>query len=174
MLRLLSSLFLLCLLVGCTGSDPYADLKMYMAEVKARPRGKIDPIPVFDPYQAFVYAATTLRGPFDIPVTVREISRLLPSADVKPDKNRIKEYLERFNIEAISMVGTIEQDGQLWSLINDGDGGVHRVKIGNYLGRNHGEIVETTDDTIAVIEIVPNGLGGWLERPKTLMLREKD
>ncbi len=174
MLRLLSSLFLLCLLAGCTGSDPYADLKMHMAEVKARPRGKIDPIPVFDPYQAFIYAATALRGPFDIPVTVREISRLLPSADVKPDKNRIKEYLERFNIEAISMVGTLEQDGQLWSLVNDGDGGVHRVKVGNYLGRNHGEIVEATDSIIAVIEIVPNGLGGWIERPKTLKLREKD
>jgi type IV pilus assembly protein PilP len=162
------------LLTACSGSDSYSDLKAWMAEVKAKPKGKIEPIPVFAPYQAFSYAATALRGPFDIPIKVSEISRLLPSQDVEPDKNRAKEFLERFNIESLSMVGTLEQNGQLWSLINDGEGGVHRVKLGNYLGRNHGRIVETTDAYLSVIEIVPNGLGGWIERPKTIKIKEKD
>jgi type IV pilus assembly protein PilP len=166
-------LLIAAFLTGCVDGS-HSDLKSWMGEVKARPKGKIEPIPVFEPYHAFSYSATALRGPFDIPIKISEISSLLPSQDVKPDENRPKEFLERFNIESLVLVGTLEQHGQLWSLINDGEGGVHRVKLGNYLGRNHGRIVETTEIYISVVEIVPNGLGGWIERPKTIKLKEKD
>jgi len=93
---------------------------------------------------------------------------------VKPDLNREKEYLEEFNIAGLSMVGTLERSGVLWALVDDGDGGIHRVAQGNYLGKNHGVIVAASSRQIEVVEIVPDGVGGWVERPQVLQIVEKD
>jgi type IV pilus assembly protein PilP len=54
-----------------------------------------------------------------------------------------------------------------------GAGGVHRVKVGDYLGRNHGRILVIDESKVDVIEIVPDGEGGWLERPRSLSLKER-
>lgn len=160
------------MLSACSGGD-HEDIKAFMDEVKAKPIGHIAPIPTFRPYEAFTYSATAMRGPFDKPLDIKDIALLAqPSSNVKPDLNRVKEFLERFGIEALSMVGSLDQYGQLWVLIDDGDGGVHRVKNGDFMGRNHGKIVGTTDRYVSVVEIVPNGVDGWVERPHTLQLRD--
>jgi type IV pilus assembly protein PilP len=161
------------ILAGCGGGD-YADLDAFMKQAKSRPKGHIEPIPTFRPYKAFTYGATAMRAPFDKPVKVKEITRIGIATDVEPDENRVKEYLESFNFESLSMVGTLEQDGQLWVLIDDGEGGVHRVQKDNYVGRNHGRIVEANASYIQVVEIVPDGMDGWVERPRSLKLKESD
>jgi type IV pilus assembly protein PilP len=92
---------------------------------------------------------------------------------VKPDLLRAREFLERFNIEGLQMVGTLTQKGTQWALVKDEESGVHRVRIGNYLGKNHGRIVATTETEVSVMEIVPNGVGGWIERPRTIKLTEQ-
>ena len=161
------------ILTGCSGSD-YSDLDQFMEQERAKPKGDIKPIPPFKTYKAFAYSASGLRSPFEKPVEVREIKRLQASSNVKPDESRVKEYLEKFGIDSLKMVGTLEQGGNLWALILDQDGGVNRVKKGNYMGRNHGKIVEATDSYIAVVEIVPNGVDGWVERPRTIKLQVKE
>jgi len=71
----------------------------------------------------------------------------------------------------LRMVGTLERGDVNWTLIKDPDGGVHRVKAGNFLGRSHGKIVETTETFVAVVEIVSDGTAeGWVERPRTIKL----
>jgi len=47
----------------------------------------------------------------------------------------------------------------------------HRVRIGDYLGRNYGRIESISENQVNLIEIVPSGSGGWVERPQTLTLR---
>lgn len=160
------------LLSACGGSD-FDDLNVWMAEIKAKPKGVIEEIPSFIPYKNYNYAATALRAPFDRPVQIQEVAREVRAVTtVEPDDNRVKEYLEQFNFESLEMVGTLKQDGQLWILIDDGDGGVHRVKEGNYLGRNHGQIITATESYVSVIEIVSTGNDSWVERPRTLKLDE--
>lgn len=158
------------LLTAC-GSGEYPDLDSYMAEVKARPAGHIQPIPTFAAYKAFTYGAAGLRSPFQPPVEVREITRLQRSTNIRPDFNRTKEYLEQFNIDALSMVGTVQMSGTLWALLQDAEGSVHRVRMGNYVGKNHGRIVELTESYVALIEIVSNGPEEWVERPRKLQLK---
>ncbi|MFT7130152.1 MAG: type IV pilus assembly protein PilP [Gammaproteobacteria bacterium] len=170
LIQSVSCIFVIVFLSAC-GSGDYQDLDDFMAEKKARPAGLIKPIPAFKAYKAFTYSAAGLRGPFDRPVEVTEITRLQMASNVEPDENRSKEYLEQYNIDSLSMVGTLQQEGTLWALLLDSDGGVHRVKNGNYMGRNHGQIVEAGDTYISVIEIVPNGVDGWVERPKTIKLK---
>ena len=164
-------------LTACSSGAGHADLDDYMAQTKtdAATRSAIDPIPAFRPYTAFNYAATAFRAPFDVPIDVKELVRIGgPRSDVKPDPNRIKEYLEQFNLEGLDMVGSLKQKGQLWVLINDGNGGVHRVTTGNYLGRNHGRVVELSESQLSVVEIVSSGSDSWIERPRTLKLQEKE
>ncbi len=158
------------ILVGCSGGN-FSDLDIYMAEKRSRPGGIIAPIPTFKAYEAFAYSATTLRSPFDRPIEVREIAQLQAIAAIKPDENRTKEFLEQYTFDSLRMVGTLERDNNHWTLIKDPDGGVHRVKAGNYLGRANGKIVEMTDTFLSVVEIVSDGTpDGWVERPRTIKL----
>ena len=162
------------LLTGCGGSD-FSDLDAFMAEKKARPGGIIAPIPTFKAYEAFAYSAAVQRSPFDRPIEVREIAQLRAVSAVKPDNTRSKEFLEQFTFDSLSMVGTLEKGEQDWTLLQDPEGGVHRVQQGDYLGRNHGKIVDTTDTYVAVIEIVSDGSAdGWVERPRTIKLSGLD
>lgn len=164
------------LLAGCSGDGEFEDLQAYVAEVNAKPKGTIEPLPEFKPYESFKYSAAGLRAPFSRPVEVKLIKYQDGKAkdDIKPDFNRPKEYLEGFSIDALKMVGTISlKENELWALVDDAEGGVHRVQPGNYLGRNHGKVTAVDSGQIDVIEIVPDGHGGWLERPRSLKLQDE-
>ncbi|BBP74306.1 pilus assembly protein PilP [Pseudomonas gingeri NCPPB 3146 = LMG 5327] len=159
------------LLAGCGNSNDFSDLDAYMREVRARPAGNIEPTPKFISYEAFTYNASSLRSPFQPPVKIDLVNRQKGSHEVKPDPNRTKQFLEGFNIEQFEMVGTLSNASGTYALLR-GAGGVHRLKVGDYLGRNEGRIVAITDSQVEVIEIVPDGEGTWLERPRTIPLKE--
>lgn len=170
--RLAVCCLLLASLVGCGSNNDFADLQAYMDEVRARPKGSIEPLPKFQPYEAFTYSAAALRSPFQPPVKIDMINRQKGSQEIKPDEARVKQFLEGFNIEVFEMVGTLSNEGGMFALVR-GAGGVHRVKVGDYLGRNHGRIIAINEARVDVIEIVPDGEGGWLERPRSLSLKER-
>ena len=165
--------FISVLLSACSGQDQFVDLKNDLEEIKRRPRGHVDPLPEFNPYKSFLYKAMTLRSPFDPPLSDK-VQSVVGQSAVEPDNTREKEFLEQFNLGQLKMVGTIKRDGTLWVLINDSEGGIHRVKEGNYIGKNHGRIFSASEVQIEIIEIVPNGGNGWVERPKLLQLVEKE
>ncbi|VEF07288.1 pilus assembly protein, PilQ [Pseudomonas fluorescens] len=158
-------------LSGCGGSDDFSDLDVYMNEVRLRPAGKIEPTPTFRSYPTFTYSAANLRSPFSRQVRVDLAGQKHGSRNVKPDPTRIKQYLEGFNIEQFEMVGTIANASGAFALLR-GAGGVHRLKVGDYLGRNDGRIVAISATQVDVVEIVPDGQGAWLERPRTIPLKE--
>lgn len=158
-------------LLGCDSGE-HADLQAFMDEVRAQPRGRIEPMPEEVVYEPFTYIATGLRSPFQPPVKLEQAQRERGRTDLKPDETRVRQFLEGFNIETFVMVGTLANKEGLYALIRGGDG-VHRVRAGDYLGRNHGRITEISADAVEVVEIVPDGEGGWLERPRTLMLQER-
>lgn len=157
-------------LTACGGGD-MRDLDAFMADKRARPGGVIEPIPTFKAYEAFAYAATTMRSPFDRPIEVRSITQLNNQTTVRPDLERAREFLEQFTLDSLAHVGRLERGGDTWALIKDPDGGIHRVQVGNYLGRDHGRIVDMGQSFVAVVEIVSDGTAdGWVERPRTIEL----
>ena len=168
-------LLLLCsgvAVAACSSSGNVSDLQRYVGDVSSKPRGRVEPIPEFKPYESFSYSASALRSPFGLPAIAEETEKIsLNGFSVRPEPDRAKEYLEQFSVDQLGMVGTLQKpQGDLFALIRDGYGGVVRVKEGEYMGRNHGRIVSIQDDRINLIEIVPDGQGGWLERPRTLAL----
>lgn len=170
---LLVEVFVLALLLsGCSSSSDQQDLKDFMAEAKRRPQGQIDPLPPFQVYQPFTYAAMTLRSPFERPAPIEKETK--GGRTVEPDLTREKEYLENFNIVNLNMVGTLIKNGKLWALIDDGQGKVTPVTIGNYMGKNFGKIVSADKTQLEVMEIVADGSSGWVERPRVIKLVAKE
>lgn len=161
-------------LTACSQGNGFSDLDKFMADTRAKPRGHVEPLPEFKAYEAFSYSAADRRSPFEPPLDVQlTMVDEDPVSDVEPDLDRPKEVLENFGLKELTMVGTLsDTSGNLFALIRDSDGGVHRVRTGNYMGQNYGRIIGINETRVELIEIVPNGRGGWVERPRQLSLDE--
>jgi type IV pilus assembly protein PilP len=70
------------------------------------------------------------------------------------------------------MVGTLSNAQAAYGLIQDSDGLVHRVTIGDHMGQNYGRITNITDSEIQLLEIVSDGLGEYYERPAAIGLSD--
>lgn len=161
------------LLSGCEERSK-ADLEAYVMEVLAREGGEVEPIPEIKPYEVYTYRSADGKDPFGaFDVEPPEQERQQASNNgLTPDFNRIREELETTTLDSLRMVGTLEQDEQRWAIVRSPDGVIHRVQVGNYLGRNHGRIQSIDESGIALLEIIADGLGGWQERTASLALVE--
>jgi len=172
-MKKLTLVFVLGLLVSCSGGSEHADLQAFISQVRAKPAGKIDPIRTYPPYETFLYQSASKRSPFDQPVDIQRRIYAKANSNLKPDFNRTKEHLESFDLSGLVMVGTLSQGGNLWALIQDPSGGIQKVAQGNYMGKNHGKIIVVDNTKLELMEIVSNGLNGWVERPRLLTLAKK-
>lgn len=151
---------------GC--ADDNADLRARVAEIKSRPGGRIEPLPEVKPYETFAYSAADQRSPFEAGAPA---AALAPNA-LRPDPTRPREFLEQFSLDTLRMVGTLRLAGREHGLVQTKDGLVHRVLPGNYIGQSDGRITAIEEGKISLIEIVPDGMGGFIERPAALALSE--
>ena len=160
----------LALSVAACGSDT-DDLDRYINEVKARPGGRIDPLPEITPYEVFTYVADAegLRSPF-VPDTPQTAGSAAGGA--RPDPDRSREYLEGFPLDTLSMVGTLYIGETMYGLVQTADGLIHRVVPGNYLGQNDGRITDISESEIALVEIISDGIGGYIERDAAVSLSD--
>jgi type IV pilus assembly protein PilP len=152
------------LLAGCGSGQ--SDLLKYIDQVKARPGGRIEPLPQIKPYETFAYEADSLRSPF---VPDRPAGRA-GAAGPRPEASRAKEYLEQFPIDSLSMAGTISQGNGTYGLVQTQDGLLHKVKPGNYIGQYDGRVVAVTPSEIQIEELVPDGIGGFYKRSAAIAL----
>lgn len=159
-------------LAACGGAGDFSDLQAKMAEIKARPRGRIDPPPEFAPIASVSYSVHQMRGPFTPPIDDSGMD-IPQGRQVEPDFTRPREYLERFTLDSLQMVGSISRPGSpLEVLVKDPTGTVNRVRVGNHLGKNFGRVIEVSETSFGVLEIVPDGQDGWVERSRTIKLIE--
>jgi len=172
--RTLMAIAIAGVLTGC--DQGLGDLQAFTEEIKAKPPGRIEPIPEFQPYQNFEYASHDLRDPFKL-VDFRRPDQnpeeaQLNATGLRPDSDRVREPLEDFPLDTLRLKGTVTKDGIKWGLIFAPDNTVHRVLEGNYMGQNHGRIIALSDDIIELTEIVPDGLGNYIERSSAVALVE--
>ncbi|MBE0435295.1 MAG: pilus assembly protein PilP [Methylomicrobium sp.] len=162
------------LLLSACSSDDKSDLVQYINQVKARPKTQIEPLPEIKVIEPFIYKPSGLRDPFR-PIEKAVEAELVDAGTgrgIRPDPTRRKEQLESYSLDSLRMAGTITKDAVLWGLIKAGDGTIHRVREGNYMGRNHGKIIRINEDKIELMEIVPDKPGTWREQQTSLALSE--
>lgn len=166
-----ASMLLINVLAGC--ANPNLDeLRQYVGEKKALPPGRIEPLPEIKQITTFVYEPQGRRDPFVAADDSKQDETSLTENGISPDFNRRREELEGYTLDAIRMVGILEQSGVTWGLVKTTEGTIHRVKTGNYMGQNHGRIIQITEDKIELTEIVQDGTGGYSERQASLALAE--
>jgi type IV pilus assembly protein PilP len=158
------------LTAGCASDQD--DLNRYIAEVKARPPSPIPPIPPVRTYTPYEYQGLLGRDPFRQSTSEGsdEVAANATGTGPRPDLQRPKEYLERFELDTLQMVGTFEKASNNWALIRDPDGVVHRVSVGNYMGKNYGRVLSIQPDEVELSEFISNGAGGWLVREAEVAL----
>lgn len=164
--RLLTAVCLLAALTlaGCgSGLD---ELRGRIEQAKQRPGGRIAPLPEVQPYESYAYSMADERSPFTQSISGEK------AAGPRPDTKRAREYLEQFPLDTLKMVGTLALGGANYGLVQTRDGLIHRVLPGNHMGQNDGRITSVNEARIALVEIVPDGLGGYLERPAALALSD--
>jgi len=161
----LSGLTLLSL-GGCSGDMD--ELRQKVAEIRSRPGERVEPLPEIKPYESYAYNAGNLRSPFVQSAPARDDI----ASSIRPDAKRPREFLEQFPLDSLRMVGTLQLQGREYGLVQGKDGLVHRVLPGNHLGQSDGRITGITNTKISVIQIVPDGLGGYIENPASLTLTE--
>jgi len=170
-----TALRLVCLSLACAAYAAVAacssaddELQRFVDDTKKEPGGRVEPLPEIKPYETFVYAASDLRSPF-LPSSPGSGAGL---AGVRPDQKRNREFLEQYSLDTLKMVGTLRLGGSIFGLVQTKDGLVHRVTTGNHIGQAEGKITEISPSKISVVEIVPDSVGGYMERPAALALNE--
>jgi type IV pilus assembly protein PilP len=148
---------------GCSGGQ--SDLQKWIAETKKKPGGRIQALPEVKPYESFAYSASNMRSPF-------QPQGASGQASLRPSTRRNREFLENFSLDTLKMVGTFKVGNNFYGLVQSRDGLVHKVQPGNYLGQNDGKVTEITGGKISLVEIIPDGLGGYIERPASLALTD--
>jgi len=153
------------IIAGCSSGQ--SDLQKWIADTKKKPGGRIQPLPEVKPYETFVYSVGNMRSPFQ-PQGPGAIGG--GNAALRPNTRRNREFLEGFSLDTLRMVGTFKFGNSFYGLVQSKDGLVHKVQPGNYLGQNDGKVTEISGNKISLIEIIPDGLGGYIERPASLAL----
>lgn len=167
----LAALVVTLILGGC-GDSGMADLEQYVEKVKTRDPGPIEPLPDVKQIDTFVYEPRDRRDPFVADARGEEAAAAAPGSSLAPDPLRRKEELEQFSLDALRMVGTLEQNQTMWGLVRTQGGDLHRVRVGNYMGQNNGQITRIGEDAIELTEVVSDGPGAWREREATVQLRQ--
>jgi type IV pilus assembly protein PilP len=157
--------------VGC-GNPNLGELEDYVRQVRARPSQPLEPLPEIPQISTFVYEPRDRRDPFVADIKTNPVIEISAGDSLAPDPLRRKEELEGYSLDALRMVGTLEQGGTRWGLIRTQDGTLHRVRVGNYLGQNNGQITSIREDAILLTEVVSEAPGDWRERQATVSLTQ--
>lgn len=164
------SLLLVTMMLTACGGEEFQDLQDFVKNSGADLRGKVDPPPDIRPYEPVTYDNSAgLPDPFK--PRKPEVKSVGGGLN-QPDFNRPKQELEEFPLEGLKMVGYLQRGGIGFAVMRSPDGKLHRVKAGNYMGLNFGQITSVTDTEVKVKEMVQDGAGDWSERESSLQLVE--
>lgn len=158
------------ILVGC-GGEEFQDLRDFVRDSGADMRGKVPPPPEIKPYEPFSYDnATAIQDPFK-PRKI-DLKNTTHLGQNQPNVDRPKEELEEFPLESLKMVGYLQRANVGYAIIRSSDSKLHRIKVGNYVGMNFGQVISVSDTDIKIKEMVQDSAGDWSERESSLQLVE--
>jgi type IV pilus assembly protein PilP len=160
------------LLSGCMQED-MSDLQSYVADVKGRNKAPIEPLPEIKVVEPFVFRPNQVRDPFEPDEALQQPEEVRVETGIRPDTLRAREELESYELDTLRMVGTVRQEGVVWALVNAKEGTIHRVRVGNYIGKNYGKVVNIMDNKIELVEIFADSSGAWRERKASVTMADE-
>ena len=173
-LHLSAALAAAATMLAACGDERTTEVRKELEAIAKDLRGKVDPLPPVKTYEPVAYKGESMLDPF-VPgrIVVAQAPSTGGGGGVQPDLNRPKEPLEAFPLEAIQMVGTLAQNQDIYALVRAGSN-LFRVKKGNYMGQNFGQItaIDEGKGEISLKEVVQDSGGDWVERSTSLQMQE--
>ena len=148
-------------LSGCEDAD-LGGLQARLDALRNNPKGQIASLPEMPRYATASYDQQQRRSPF-----VAEQPAEAAAADPA-------EALEAFELDNLSLVGTMIVGKTPSALIAAPDGRVHRLFEGDYLGRDYGRIISVEPRGLTLVETVRGSGGEWIERRQRLEMAGQD
>ena len=163
--------FLLAILLAACGSEEFQDLQDFVKKSGDDLRGQVDPPPEIKLYEPFPYDnSAMLPDPFK--PRAQEARNMANAGLNQPDITRAKQELEEFPLEGLKMVGYLLKGKVANAVVRSPEGKLHRVKAGNYVGMNFGQIISIKETEVKIKEMVQDSGGDWQERESSLQLVE--
>lgn len=155
------------LLIGCGSSDERA-FTHYLNSTKGRVGRPIESIPEFKPLPQFLYPENDKRrSPFKPTLKTGQTEVFAPNI------KRPKQPLESFPLDALKFVGTLTEGHARWALIKQPGGLVIRVRPGDYMGQQYGQIIQVNDKVLTVEEALQRE-GKWEKKQIEIRLNVPD
>ncbi|MBF7073774.1 pilus assembly protein PilP [Glaciecola sp. MH2013] len=162
----------ICLGLGACSAQ-IDDLIAYTESVKANTNVSIEPYPEFVQLDPVDYEASDLRSPFQRFQQRNDASgpvEVQTANCSQPNRQRQKEKLEAYGIDALQMTGVFSIAGQQYALIQANDGSLHKAKRGQHIGLFFGKITNITEKEVVIEEMIPDGAGCWKTKNATLTM----
>ena len=163
---------LAAVLAGCDNVPNTDELHDYLRAVQARPGRMLEPLPRMWVAPVFTYDTMALRSPFQALPEFESGRWQVSLLTEGPDQYRVRTHLETIDLEQFEMVGTLSNEHGANALLR-ANGLVHRLKVGDYLGRNNGQVASINRAHVEVFEVISDGQGGWLERSLSIPLKQQ-
>ena len=168
-LKLIGLSLALVVVTGC--SDRLSKAENEMKAIRDSGPTSIPPLPEPKRVEDFIYSAGETRNPFVATSLVSmQAAQEAVSSNVRPDTTRPRGPLEDFDLAQLIYRGkVVAPNGQEYGLVQLPDGSTRNVKVGEYIGKSDGRIVEITPTQINLIEIVPDSRNGFIEKKTPLV-----
>lgn len=189
-MRLYFFIILGLILSGCSSSVSDST-KEYVESIKKRKSTKLLDLPEVNDWGSVYYNSNKFRNPFgflgfgafsefenesaNLEIVQEEVIESENESNEiivqeRPDKGRIKEHLEKYDLSSLKLVGVLKKDDSNYGLILDKDGLLHRVGVGDYLGRDSGRVQVILEDKMLLFELIQAEDGSWGEQKKEIEL----
>lgn len=163
-------------LSGCDSG--HADLQSWMDETRRNTPTRIDKVEEPKRFEPFRYQPDKALDPFAM-TRLRAMASAAASAGsassastgVRPNDRRTREPLEAFPLDLFRMVGTLRRGREQIGLLR-AENQLHQIRVGQYIGQNHGRVVQISDERILIREIVEDAAGEWTQRDTEMRLQE--
>ena len=158
------------LLAGCGDSD-VREVRTWMEETKAQTKPAVKPLPAPKEFVPVAYNQAEAPDPFNPGKLAGPGSMAQAPSAQQPDLARPREALENFPLDTMRMVGMMQKDGVGFALVQI-DRSVYRIRAGQRLGPNFGQVRRVTPGAVEIREMVQDAGGDWVERISKLELQE--
>lgn len=128
-------------LSGCSSSDNNTDLHTYLEQLKKHSVAKVHLLDRFVLRQTYELKDTPPKSPFPKNGNVIDSAALL----AKPP-------LQRYSLNALRLLGIIQDNGQISAVILTPDGKIYPLVQGDLIGNQQGKVIEMNAHNVVISE----------------------
>jgi type IV pilus assembly protein PilP len=158
-------------LTGCSGLED--SLEAWTEKQRREAKIGLQALPAPKRFEPNEYDVQPGPDPFDVHrlTSAIKLELTLASPRLSAELSRRREPLEAYELDAMSMAGTLQRQGRAVALVHV-DRLLYQVKVGDYMGQNNGRVVKIEEGKIELRELVRDASGEWVERVASLQTRE--